>query len=276
MARQAINAPPAQPPLYSLLQAVDLIDDGVRWQQGVEWAPEQVDGGGAIPIDCHGGTPGGKPTKTNPIRNEADPFGVYAEDHCSTLGFAARDYEGRARRQLAAVQSSLIAREFQLGTIRDAESLDNVALIDATEIVPGGPIDIALGSLEAALADTFAGARSMIHVTMQTMVFLAKNFLIYQSGQKWLTQPGNLVVADAGYTDESGTVFMYGTSMVQVRLSTVDVVPPEFAQAVNRATNLVTIYAERLALVQLDHSETTAADLLFKVATDLTPWSAGS
>lgn len=277
MARQAINAPPAQPPIYSLLVAADLINDQIRWHQGVEWAPEQVSGGGATRAGCHGNSPDGKPRSNNPIRNHADPFVVFAEDHCSTIGFEGRDYEGRARRQLAAVQSSLIAHEFQHGLLEGvAGGGENVSLVDGVEIMPGGSVVGALATLEAALAETFAGARCMIHVTNQTLVALAAAFLIYKEGQKWLTHPGNIVVADAGYDDEAGTVYMYGTSLVQVRLSPVDVIPGEFAQAVDKATNLVTLYAERLALVQYDNSDQATADIVFKVATDITPWSAGS
>jgi hypothetical protein len=278
VSRQAINAPPAQPPIYSLLVAADLVNDSVRWQQGVEWAPEQISGGGITTVDCHGASPFGKPRSANPIRNTADPFVVFAEDHCSTIGFEARDYEGRARRQLAATQSAFIAHELQHGLVAgNSGGFDNVSLVDGVEVTPGGPADVALASLEQALAETFAGARCMIHVTEQTLVVLAKNFLVYKEGQKWLTHPGNIVVADAGYDEESGgTTFMYGTSMVQVRLSPVDVLPGEFAQAVDKATNLVTLYAERLALVQFDSSNQTKADSVFKVATDLTPWSVAS
>lgn len=287
--RQAIQAPPATPPIYSLLDVAEIVNDQTRWQQGVEWAPEQVGGGGAVAVDCHGGSPDGKPTKHDPIVNTADPFAVYAEDHCSTIGFEARDFEGRARRQLASVQSAKIARELQLGTIRTAEGLGNVALIDGIEVGPGGQVvEDAIAELEAALADRFDGARCMIHVTTQTFVEMMRKNLIYFSGQKWLTAPGNIVVADAGYVAETGEhapdagVFAYGTSMVQVRLSPVDVIPGSFddalarAQMTDRAHNSIVIYAERLALVVFDHTDTSPADLVFKVELALPPWHVGS
>lgn len=281
--RAAIQAPPATPPLYSLLQVADTTDDGERWQLGTIWSPEQVGGGGSLPAFCAGDNPDGKPLGTNPQRNTADPFTVYAEDHCSMLGFEGRDYEGRARRQLAAVQSARIAREFQLGEIRDAQSLNNVALVDAITVGPGNQdVDLAIGVLEAALADKFQGGRAMIHVTVQTLTEMARRNLIYQSGQKWLTAPGNVVVSDAGYTAEANGIYAYGTAMVKVRLSPVDVIPGSWddararAQAVNRATNDVTIYAERMTLVEVDHTDVNPADLVFKVELDLPPWQLGS
>lgn len=282
--RQVIDAPPAQPPLYSLLNAATPVEDGVRWQLGVIWSPEQVFGGAAVAANCAGNTPGGKPRGHNPMRNTADPITVFAEDHCSTIGFEARDYEGRARRQLASVQSALIARELQLGTIRDAEGLSNVALIDGTEVGPGSSaVEDAIAMLEGALADTFAGARTMIHVTPGTLTEMMRKNLIYQAGQKWLTAPGNVVVCDAGYAAETtpeGAVFAYGTAMVSVRLSPVDLVPGTFeaamAQMVDRSVNEITLYAERLALVQFDHSDQTVADLVFKVEVDVPAWHVGS
>ncbi len=105
MARQTIEAPPALPPLYSLLQAATVIEDQERWQGGVQWAPEQVGGGDVVAIHC-AGSPDGKTDWHNPEVNTADPFVVYAEDHCSTFGFEARDYEGRSRRQLLATRSA--------------------------------------------------------------------------------------------------------------------------------------------------------------------------
>ena len=279
MSRQVIEAPPAQPPLYSLLQAATLVDDGVRWQQGIEWTPEQVHGGGILAAPCSGDNSSGKPRSDNPIINTADPVTIYAEDHCTTIGFVARDYEGRARRQLAATQSAHLAREFQLGIIRDADpDNDNVALVDGTEVVPGGSVEDAIASLEGAMGFAYDGARGMIHVTEQTLVEMMRKNLIYQAGQLWLTAPGNVVVADAGYQAETtpeAAIFAYGTTMVQVRLSPVDV-PSDFQHSVDRATNLVTVYAERLALIQFDHSDQSEADLIFKVELDVAGWHVGS
>lgn len=286
--RQVIEAPPATPPIYSLLQAAQLLTDGVRWQHGVEWSPEQYGGGGIVGVDCHGSTDS-MTRRHNPIVNTADPFVVYAEDHCSTIGYEARDWEGRARRQLAAVQSAKVAAELQKGALRTSEGLGNVALIDGIEVGPGGQVvEDAIAELEGAMAAKYDGARAMIHVTPQTMTEMARKNLIELQGQLWVTPPGNVVVEDAGYTAETGEhapdagVFAYGTTMVQVRLSPVILVPGSFddplarAQATNRATNFITIYAERLALVQFDHSDATDADLVFKVEIVLPPWHVGS
>jgi hypothetical protein len=278
--RQTIEAPPVQPPLLSLLTSADTVEDGERWQDGVQWVPEQVVGGGTLASSCFGDT-GSKPPSSTPGLNTADPFGIYAEDHCSTIGFQARDYEGRARRQLAAIQSFYVANELQLGGIAGtAGGGDNVSLTDANLVGPASPPAEALGILEAAAGAALGGARCMIHVTLQGLDALMHAQQIYQAGQKWLTAAGNIVVADAGYGLENGAVFMYATTMVKVRLSPVLIIPGSFPDAMRQATaiatNFVTIYAERLALVQFDSSFDTPGNLMFKIELDLPPWHYGS
>lgn len=279
--RQAIPAQPATPPVYSLLTAATEITDGERWQQGIRWQPEQYNGGGVVGQGCTGGT-SELGQADNAIENDADPFVVWAEAHCSTLGFEAYDFEARARRQLAAVQSARIAAELQKGALRTADSLENVALIDAREVGPGGStaVEDALGILEGAMAVAYAGARGMVHVTPQTLVELGRKNLIYESGSRWLTYPGNVVVSDAGYTAEAGEhapdagIFMYGTTMIGLRLGPVSV--GDFLTSINRQTNDVELYAQRLVLVEFDHSDQTLADLMFKVEIELPPWHFGS
>lgn len=279
--RQAIPAPPATPPVYSLLVATTEIQDGERWEHGIRWTPEQYEGGGVAGVNCHGGSDELEEAP-NSIENLADPFVVWAEAHCTTLGFEYYDFEARARRQLASVQSSRIAAELQKGALRTADSLANVALIDSVEVGPGGSVEVedALGELEGAMAVAYGGSRGMVHVTPQTLVELGRKNLIYESGSRWLTYPGNVVVSDAGYSAEMGEhapdagIFMYGTTMIGIRVS--PVVVGDLEHSTNRALNFVELYAQRLVLVQFDHSSQALADLMFKVEIELPPWHFGS
>lgn len=272
--RQAIEAVPAQPPGYSLLAAVQVLDSGGVWAQGTEWAPEQLGQGGAVAVDCFGSTPDGFEASTAPVINTADPFAVYATDVCSTFGWQARDYEGRARRQLAAVRSARIALEFQLGSIRDAKGLGNPALKDATVVLPSAvPVQLALAELEQKLGTVYLGRQAMIHVSPFVFTLMQSAFLISLQAQKWKTALGTIVVTDAGYRAEAdGGQYMYGTPVVQVRLGDVMLVPGTLeearAQATDRATNLTTIHAEQLVLVQVDNAIATRADAFFKVGID--------
>lgn len=279
--RQAILPQPATPPVYSLISVVKEIQDGERWQSGLRWTPEQYNGGGVVAPNCHGGS-GELGSHDNASENTADPFVVWAEAHCTTLGFEDYDFEARARRQLAAVQSARIAAELQKGALRTADSLANVALVDSLEVGPGGSANVedALGYLEGAMAVAYAGARGMIHVTPQTLVELGRKNLIYESGSRWLTYPGNVVVADAGYTAEHGEhapdagIFMYGTTVIGIRLAAITTT--DMLTSTNRATNFVELYAQRLVLVQFDHTDQELADLMFKVEIAVPPWHFGS
>jgi hypothetical protein len=290
---QAITAPPARPPRYGLFAAADLIEDGSIWQQGVEWAPEQLHGGGTTELLCGGGSPdkadgdesGRQNPLGNPAINRAEPFIVYAADQCSTFGWEARDYEGRARRQLGSTMSYWAAKEFQLGVLRDLQSLENVALVDATPVDPAPATGTfaatdALSLLEGAIADKLNGAQAMIHCTPQMFIMLARDHIPILVGQKWQTPMGSILVPDAGYQAVDGVEWMYATGMVQYRLGELVLTPGSLsearAQATDRATNLTTIYAEREVLFQLDAFEVDdlPRDAMFKIDLSITPWSA--
>lgn len=290
---QAIAPNPAQAAGYSLLIAAELDTDPnvpadppeqtepQRWEHGLTWAPENLGGGGALAIDCHGRTPDGLalPNPPNEAVETAEPFVVYAWDQCSTFGFEARDYVGRATRQLLATQSARIAHELQLGTIRDAKSLENIALKDALTITAGTDFLESFARLEQAINETLAGRRAMIHVTPEAMSYAKSFHLVEQQGQKWITANGTIVAADGGYSAEGGdTDFMYATSMVRVLLGEVMVIPGTGEDAMRdatlRSTNLVTFFAERLALVTFDYGGTIdTPTAMFKIDSGITPWA---
>ncbi len=127
------------------------------------------------------------------------------------------------------------------------------------------------------MCDKYDGGRGMMHVTPQTLDMMLAARLIYQAGQKWLTALGTIVVADAGYAvhPDLGLVYAYGTPMVQVRLSPVNI-PMTMREATDRALNFVRFYAEQLALIQVDHTDEVFGDLFFKIEVDVTPWATGS
>jgi hypothetical protein len=262
--KQAIAAPPATPPRYSLLFVANQIQNGDDWMQGVRWAPEQTLGGGVLALDCFGSTDSMTPD-TNSGWAEAEPFSVWAEDHCSTFGFLARDYEARALRQLEAMQSFQVAHEFWTGDLAQSASLDNHWLTEDPKILTStalAPAE-ALAIVDMGLGQMLGGRRGMIHVSMQVLDELAVNDAITLNGQLWLSPAGTPIVADAGYPgdepdagDADAHQWIYGTSMVQYRLGEVMLVPGTLdearAQATARATNLTTVFAQRLVLLQWD------------------------
>lgn len=287
MARDTIEAPPATPPRYSLLIAAPAIDDGARWEAGFQFAPEGCGTGGRTAVDCFGGTDAIDPDD-NPGIVGGDAFAVWAADRCSTFGYRARDYVGRARRQLAAIESYQVAEELWEGSLNGEPGLGGSAIDNRPLTHPGsdtvtdGPTSPtgALGALVSALGDCGSGRQGMIHVTSQVLVHLAAVGAIYRDGASWYAPMGHLVVADDGYTGAgpgadggvpaSTSQWAYATSMMRVRLSAVQTVPelPEdttnpagWPAAVDPTTNEVLVIAQRLAAVNWDHCCHIAAEL---------------
>lgn len=269
--RQAIDAIPATPPVYGLLIAADVNDLDARWQAGVEWAPENI-AGGQIGVAACGGTMSVSPTPNAEVQT-ADPVALFATDKCSTFGFERRDYEGRARRQLLATQSFMLAREFQLGVLRDSDSLGNVALVDAEHVGPANATVLdATAIIESAIGEVLQGRRAMIHVSPQIFTLMKANQDITLQGQRWVTPQGSIVCSDAGYTvEEDGHLFMYATALPLVTLGEV-IVPMDIETAMSRTLNTIEFYAERLALIRLDSSIADLGDAMVKIQLNVTPW----
>lgn len=255
---QVVPVQPIRPNRYGLLVAATQITDGERWQGGIEWLPEAVNGGDATVTNCLGNT-GTLDTDPNRSIVNADPFVIYAEDHCSTFGWQVHDYEGRARRQLEAQQSYLVAKELWSGALANANSLRNLWLTKDPDILAGtlSP-EHALGLIDQGLGVMLGGSRGMIHVSPYIFDLLKTNNSIDQVGQLWQTPMGTVVVADAGYPgtkpDGSGSTkqWIYATGWVNYRLSEVIVPGDGFSQWTLRSTNLITVFAERLVLLQWD------------------------
>jgi hypothetical protein len=258
---QTIQAPPALPPRYSLLTAATVVEDGERWQAGVQWSPEQSLAVDAVALECEGDAPDLESSSSSEIAT-AHPFVVQGIDSCSTFGWAARDYEGRARRMLEAQQSRQVAKEFWAGAIATASGNGDVFLADDPIEVTSSAVSplVAFGDLEAALAGV-AGKRGMIHCTPQVLMHAVASNALVQVGPLWLTPFGTIVVADEGYdgsapdgTPAGASQYAYASTMVQVRLSPVDIIPGSLADArawaTDRATNLTVIRTVRLALIQ--------------------------
>lgn len=270
--RQLIEGRQATPPPYGLLVAAETINDpDPRWALGgATWDAEaalQNDQSGVLAMLTCAEVGDMDPTVSAFIR-EQTPFLVWAADKCSTFGFDARDYVGRATRALLARQSFEIAYELWTGAVASTlgegtppggsawfTNADVATQVTSAAVAP----TVALSCVEQYLADVLRGQRGMVHMTpgMLTQLFAAG--AVYKDGKLWVTANGHVVVADAGYPgfgegDESVTAaqWIVGTDMVQVRLGPIEVLPSEFAAAVDRSVNTVRFYAQRPSLVQWD------------------------
>ncbi len=278
MARQAIDAQPSPPPAYGLIIAAPLVDTTDRWQDGVTWAPIGACGGveGVSAISC-GAVEDALTDSARAPLGVADPVVLWASDRCSILGGLASSREQRARDNLTASQSFLLAAELWDGGSGTA----NAALIDSTsDTVTDGPTSAtgALAALVSALGTLGRGRRGMIHVPTQVLTHLVSVGAIYREGGLWLAPMGHIVVADDGYSGNGpGAVpagasqWGYATDMLRLRLGEVLILPtspdtPEgMRQGMDRSDNSMVVYAERLALVQWDQCVHVAAEFALAV-----------
>lgn len=264
-----VQAPPSRPPRYGLLVAVPPVSDEDLHVLAAGWTfqPEGCDISGIDTPDCAGNV-GVMALDAQPSTITGSPLWVYSGDECSAFGYLAREWQGRARRRLAATESYEIALELWAGAVQQSESLNNKYLASPggdSDTVTDGPSSIlnAMANLEAALADTLRGQQGLMHMTPQLLTHAVASDLVRRDGNVWVSPMGHIVVADAGYTgsgpgdDPSDAgLWIYGTPMLQIRLGPVEVIPGDLDNAValaasmDRDLNDIVVFAGRLAAVQ--------------------------
>lgn len=280
--RVVIPSIPARPPRISLIGTAPTLDTGgARWENGFRMRPEKdypqhMDPTGASPSHVAGGIEpaddcviGARPFNANrdtaPAIIDAEPMLIWQIDVCSTLGWAAADYAGRALRALEAQRSYRLAQEVWEGRVSHDRGLPNVALTDGNGYT-AAPIEShkALNLVEQALGDVHGGAQGMIHMSPQVFGALVTNGGVRwsDSQQRYLSPMENLIVADAGYRGASplgsaaagalpaASQWIYGTSMLYLVHDEPQLVPAADENAmrlsIDRATNTVTQYAQQV------------------------------
>lgn len=263
--RAPVAAVPPRPPRFGLLAAAPTLTDG-RWQEGWEFQPEACGVSGRVAPGCSGAT-AALEADYGPATVHGVPFVVWASDRCGTLGSIDRDYAGRARRQLEATRSYEMANELWEGTL----GLDNPAFVDLdSDVLTAGPATVldALGCMEQGLAACYRGRQGMIHVTPQVLVHMAQGNLITLSGNTWLSPGGHVIVGDAGYTGNGPagqpattlSQWIFGTSLIGVRLGGVQVFGPD-QTSFDRDVNDQFALAQQLVGIQSDWCCFVAAEV---------------
>jgi hypothetical protein len=263
--RTPVNAPQAAAPRVGLIATArvlqgDTVDAPGRWTGGFSYLPEACAAGGTLD-PCNPGSMSVAAGNT-PDNVDYDPVVLWEGDTCSAMDLP-RDYQGRARRLLVACQSKQLAAELWKGT--QAQAMTDapnrwLASDEANTVTNGALSEVnALACLEDALAACSCG-RAMIHATPGTVTQWRSHGLIERlpasGGVVYVTAMDTLVIGDAGYDGSgpdgqsaaSGSVWAYGTDLVDVRLGDIRILPDgDIRQAVNRSTNDITYWAERYA-----------------------------
>lgn len=243
---------------------------GDEWVRGISYLPENATA--ATVRD-----PGDTTTVDNPALPsnatvvEAQPFIIETKFTCSTFGWEAVDFKGRAQRQNDLATPAAIEKEFWTGAQAQASGWPNNYLARAASVdvtpVAGTAVSIThgLALLQDALRSG-AGGQGMIHCIPGA----APNLLnVRRQGKFLLDIFDNIVVPGVGYTGSgptgaqpaAGTTWMYATDLVMVRVEReASVFPDTMAEAVTHGQtingvadyNTVTFRAERFAVAYFD------------------------
>lgn len=302
-----VEAPPVRPPLVGLIpsltgtpylitaetETVPDVAPGApalrapgsppqRWEAGIQYAPEQYCYSAGADDPCSAGP---RTIPTLPATVAANSILVWAGDECSTFGWQARDYRGRAIRALEAVTSEQIAHELWTGRLAQTNGWPNpyLASSNAQVLDTGGAVDPgpALALLEHGIALTGNGQQAMIHVTRQLGAALSELGNTYKSlgdSGRIMTYMGNVICPDTGYVGtgptealpSGGHAYAYATLMPTVRLGPVDVYPDTYEEATDRAHNTLAWYAQRVAVVDFPPCTLIAVQVNLPTATTLT------
>ncbi|KAF2774622.1 hypothetical protein [Streptomyces sp. OM5714] len=247
---------------------------GSHWQQGITWVERcpdgdttydkclSVTGTGSPPV------PAAKTGNVDQTSRGASPFTVYAQFECSPVGVGDAATVGSDA--LARVEQRQVEGAFWTGAAggqpvvfphlaADAEVVDSQDIVlqpTATPIVTGGAdVAHALGVLEQALADCYAG-QGLIHVPRSALPTLAAWKLARVDDDGRLVTPGgNLIVAGTGYTGSgpdgaaaaAGTSWIYATGPAFGHRSDVYVSPVR--ESLDRSTNTLRMLAERTYVI---------------------------
>lgn len=208
---------------------------------------------------------GSKPTTARPDVVEWDPYLLWSEDRCSTVGLDADEIEAFARQDLETQTSHKIESILWSNLVDSADfgaSHPNISLSDASTTIsqPNGwtsyPIVTAFRDMIDALRDTIGGARGMIHVDVRLLPVISFMGLAVERGGRLITTLGDhVVVPGTGYTgtDPAGNSagqdhsWIYGTTMVELLLT-----PIEVYTSIDRSDNIADYRAERMALAHWD------------------------
>lgn len=232
-----------------------------RWEDEVQYLPEAFCGTGEAQDPCSPGM--FNQVQATPSVVHAKSFEVTAGDTCSTLGWAAHDFVGRATRALLAVESRQIAAEFWTGKLAVQAGWPNTYLASTgSDTVTNGPSSAAtvLDCLEQALAECGNGQRGAIHCTPQLgSLWSGFGNTLRNVNGLILTYRGTIIIPDAGYDGSGpggtpatdGSQWTYATLLPTVRRGEVIVNPSTFEEAIDRRLNTLTWYAHRMANVSV-------------------------
>ena len=201
--------------------------------------------------DC--GSPGTKAEPPEPTLKEFDPFTAYADWLCGPLGMTPAEREAKSRMALDCAEDRQIEDFFYQNYLSGGGAIALNTEGTAVSLAAG------VGMLEAAMGLAHCGEPT-IHAPREIGALAARFNLTYGSGSILRTPLGSPWIFGSGYGNEapdggitvSGVAWLYATGPIYLIQSEVFMVPPTFADALNRTNNEVRWEASRTSLVAED------------------------
>jgi hypothetical protein len=185
-------------------------------------------------------------------------FAIYLAMRCNSWSIGSdEELHQRVERAFAAVESFAVEQEFAAGLAMplNPHLNDGGAAAQGNDLASGaavGPVE-ALALLEDAIGRT--GKQGVIHATPSSVIAWDQHVL--DVAGKLRTRNGTLVVSGGGYIDQvddsAGALsadeqWAWATGPIEIRRSGILSLPTTLAEALDRGTNEVTVYAERAYL----------------------------
>jgi hypothetical protein len=240
------------------------------WTRGIKYLPENLSAAvNRAPNDRSTVMDPDDPPNEDIV--EVDPIAIVTHFTCSSFGYQAIDYVGRAQRQNDLAVPAALELEFWDGAIAQASGAPNNYLTKSGEAtilntVLGTPVSIQAGL--ALLQDYLRaglGGQGMIHVVPGAAPSLLN---VRRVGKFMLDEFDNIVVPGVGYSGngpisalkaspDAGTSWMFASDLVMTRVQKeARLFPDSMAEALDRGQNgepnTVTFRAERFAMAYFD------------------------
>lgn len=229
------------------------------WESGVTWkVNDRCSTGGIWPSVCTPVVPSNTKTRdTDNIDGAARAFVVFDNYAC----WAPTDIQGaadRARQRLAASEQASVERAVWTGVGGNIPSLASLETTDLTPSTGAVTMTQGLGILEEAIG-CLGGVEGVIHMPRRLVPPLQSLFQLWRDGSVLRTTLGSKVAAYScapntgpdGQPAGENETWIYATGPLKIWRSEMSV-PGAPGQWLDRATNMYSVFAERIYLVMFD------------------------
>jgi hypothetical protein len=257
--------PRISPPRQSLVAIAGVTTEtSDRFISGLTWLPEplRTEGGGDLgtwKVDASNTAVSGSSISQAAT---GDSFGVWAAESMTAIGIDWQEAVDRVTRKLTTFESRAVESQLWSDGLGVNQSLELAGSGSVLAGSSGGQTIIrSIGIADTKITETWG--RGYVHMRPETFAGAVAATVLHKDGNLWMTPMGNVVIPGAGYSGFSpsgsggvtvGDDYICVTPVVEVHRSGITITPDRVAEATDRATNTVVVYAMRYFSVLWDYS----------------------